>query len=141
MPHPQLLHPVPVTIEPISPETQIEDENLREEIQIIERAAQIIIPAQMEYRDKDDFATANEALDARGKIVKIMGYFVVRTLDAQLQGWTPRLGDRLVEVATGTQFPQQVDSEIVRIEPRAHYSGLGATLLKCFFSHRKPSHG
>lgn len=141
MPQPRLLHPVAVTIEPLSNDGQLEDENLREEIQIVGRSEQIVISAQMEYRDKDDYASAREMFDARGLVIQVSGYFLVRTLDAQLQSWTPQIGDRLVETGTGSSFPQQLDCVVTKIEPRAHYPGLGATLLKCFFGDRKPSHG
>lgn len=139
--HPQLLHPVNIIVEPLDRSSQIEDENLREEIQIIGRSERITIPAQMEYRDKDDFATQKEMYDARGMVVLVAGYFTVRTLDAQLRGWSPKLGDKILETGVGSTFPQQLNGVIVRVEPRAHYPGLGATLLKCFFSDRKPSHG
>ncbi len=141
MPHPKLLHPVAVTVEPLSNVGQIEDENLREEIQIVGRSVQIVINAQMEYRDKDDYASAREMFDSRGLIVQTSGYFLIRVLDAQLQSWTPQIGDRLVETGTGSNFPQQMDCVVVKIEPRAHYPNLGPTLLKCFFADRKPSHG
>jgi len=141
MAQPRLLHPLWCVIEPLDASSQIEDENMREEIQIVGRSPRISIPAQLEYRDKGRNAIASESFDARGLVSHEGGYFLVRVLDTQLRGWTPSIGDRLVEIGTGTTFPQQMNSIVFKISPRAHYPGLGATLLKCHFMDRAPSHG
>ena len=141
MPHPNLRHPVWVTVAPLSNASQLEDENMREEIQIVGRSTQFNIPGQMEYRDKDDYASAREYYDPRGLVVKVMGYVLVRTLDVQLRSWTPQIGDRILATGVGTSFEQTLDSVVTKIEPRAHYPNLGATMQKCFFGNRKPEHG
>lgn len=138
---PRLRHPIGILVEPIDKDSTLYDEFAREEIQIVGRANQIEIPAQIKYRDANSEGLGVGRKSESGWKESEQGYVLVRYIDASSKGWKPKLADRIVQIGSNTINKQDVDVQIVRLKPVGHYPGLGATMVKCFFTDEYPDNG
>lgn len=140
MPLPNLLHPIAITIQPLDKASTIYDPDTREEIQIVGRKEEIVIAAQIEYRDSVSHALGQAEYDEKGIHFSEAGYVLIRHIDAESLLYSPAIGDRIVEIGTFTNRPQKTTAYIHRMKPTMHYQNFGATATKLFFADRKPSH-
>lgn len=102
----------------------------REPANFIARKTRVTIPAQV------SFNMANVEFSTLGADEKVSGYFIVRYIDLQNQGITLARGDKIVKIG-------QRDTQLFLLhsegDPAAHYSSLGFTLVRMFFTDRNPS--
>jgi hypothetical protein len=126
---PNLIHPVPVTLQILDRAGTVMDEDLREAVQNEARGASIVCPGQVLW-------TADQRLNLKPEGVKedSDGYALFRYIDLQALSITLKRDDRIIRVGT-----VDVDVYIVKLQPMGHYpSASGPTLLKAFFKDKQP---
>lgn len=131
MPTPNLIHPVSVVIERRNLVDTIYDEDAREPVRQATRTAEITINAQILWDYHSDPKSEDAGLDLGES-----GYILVRMVDLQAASVSLGFGDRITKIGT-----LGVELYITRTRPMAHYGPTGATLLRCYFADRDPTHG
>lgn len=139
MRRPRLLHPLTVVIEPLDTASTYYDENTREQIQIIGRAPEIEIQAQVEYRDFVQHGQADATYDRGGFMGEERGYILIRYIDAAKLSYTPKLGDKIAMIGKGSDTPQPSAAFVHRLKPTIHIPRYGKTAVKLYFADRKPA--
>lgn len=131
MPTPNLIHPVSVVIERRNLSTTIYDEETREPVRQVTRRTEVTIKAQILW----DFHE-----DPKGRPLGLeldeSGYILARMKDLLADGVSLGFGDRITKIGA-----LDVELYITRTRPMGHYPAGGATLLRCYFADRDPTHG
>lgn len=130
-PLPNLLHPVPVTIEPISRADTEYDDDLREPIGEVSYGAAITgLEAQNKDIDDDDPKPRRE-----GIVEVTKGYLLFRVID--ITGvYTPLKGDRITHIGIRTGL----DLYVTKFQFRGHYPDQGGhSLVKVWYADRHPT--
>lgn len=130
---PNLIHPIPIRIEPSEPETTgLLDPDAREPVLGVRGGASWTIDAQIAYDLRNP-----PSFEIGGVRITATGFVVVRTADLAARSKTISCGDRIASIGGTT-----TDLYVLGTTPRAHYTDQGgATLLRCYFSDRKPVRG
>lgn len=139
MRRPKLKHPVIIVIEPLDAGATYYDDDTREQIQILGRATEIEIPAQIEYRDFVQYGQADATWDRGGYIGNERGYALIRYIDAGKRSYTPKVGDKITMIGRGSEFPQTMAAFVHRLKPTMHTKRHGKTGVKLYFADRKPA--
>lgn len=130
MPTPNLIHPVPVTIEQIDKPATLYDEDAREPIQFAARATSKTIAGQVKWGSQFDETTTRV-----GTVEGASGYVLFRQIDLTAAGVELQLEDRFSRIGT-----RDTDVYITRLRPVGHYPDhSGHTMIKAFFDDRQPS--
>jgi len=131
VPIPNLLHPVPVTIEPIDRASTSFDEDAGEPIQAATRAAAVTVPGQVRWTSRNELR-----MQLGGPVENADGYVTFRFVDLRAAGVTDlKINDRITR--TGSTV---VEVYITKLEPFAHHPDQGGpTLLKAWFKDRSPA--
>lgn len=130
MPLPNLIHPINCTVERIDKAGTIYDPDAREPVQRAARSTPIVLQAQPHWFSERELQTL-----AMGPNDYSRGYLLFRYVDLAAASVTIQLNDRVVMQG---HLPTEV--YITRTQPMGHYPDQnGASLLKCWFTDRKPS--
>ncbi len=129
---PNLLHPVPISIQVITPSATIMDEDMREPVQQSARAATVVVDGQVKWGLDQAFTSMR-----RGPAEESDGYVLFRLVD--LAAVTPpvtiKREDRFIRLGN-----IDVDVYVTALRYEGHYTDQGgATLVKAFFKDRQPS--
>jgi hypothetical protein len=137
MPIPNLLHPVPVTVQPIDRENTIVDTGYGEEYEVVARTATVVLPGQVKWGGFDRFR-ATDAGPEEGED----GYVLFRAIDLRAKSLaTIKRGDRFIALG-GSPNSVATDVYVTRVRFEGHYPDQkGPTLLKAFFTDRQPVKG
>lgn len=128
--YPNLIHPVPVTIEQISYSDTIYDEDTREPIQQASRTAPVTLPGQAKYGSSKEASYQEGGLRENER-----GYVLFRQIDLTNLSITLKINDRITRIGVVDH-----DAYISRVEPMGHYPNYsGNTLVKVYFADRQPS--
>ena len=132
MPIPNLLHPVDIKIDAIDRAGSDMDDQAREPVPGSRHSStSVTVPAQVAY-----FNHSERARMVAGGMQRILGYLLFRYKDLNDLSYTPRAGDRIVDI--GAQTDQNLYLET--FEDAGHYPDQqGATMVRAFFTDRKPS--
>jgi len=130
MPTPNLIHPVPITIQQLSKGDTLYDDDFREPIQQSVRTVSKVISGQVRWATSDDLSMTNS-----GPREGEAGYVLFRYRDLAAASVTLQQNDRFTKIGN-----EIVDVYVTRTQPLGHYpSAGGATLVKAFFTDRQPS--
>lgn len=126
MPTPRLIRPFTAIIEAIDKSSTVYDRRSRQPIGDVARV-RYSIPAQHDsvHRMMPDW-------DQSGPSEQLRGRLIVRYVDIEAAGYTPRRGDKVVQMGT-----KSVEYYIVNIEQRGHWQN-GPTFLRLYYSDRRP---
>ena len=141
MTQPNLIHPIDCVIEPIDKANSQRDSQAREPILTIRsggnkaeanaRLPQVEIEAQVSWKQQE-FPDPERA----GAVLTFDGYILVRHADLATAGWTPKRGDRVVQLGHQTGLNVYLE----HFKSMGHYPDQnGAALLKCFWSDKAPA--
>jgi hypothetical protein len=132
---PELIHPVPVTLELLNRAAMAFDADAREGLHGARSTAAdvVTVEAQIRWEVKDDPMPEQVGMRQRSR-----GYILVRNEDLREQAVVLKRGDRIVQIGED-ENALSVDLYLTGQEPIAHYPDqLGATLLKWHFEDRHP---
>jgi hypothetical protein len=129
VPLPALLHPVTAVVQAADRGSTPYDDDAREPLRTVRRTP-FSVPAQVEYAGRRE-----PSYDIGGAAEDVEGYLVLRRIDVEAAGWTPRRGDRLVKLGW-----RDTSLFITQVEDAGHYADTeGASLLIAHFADRRPS--
>jgi hypothetical protein len=127
---PNLIHPVPISIQQLDLTNSIQDEDMREPVQQNERSTTKIVNGQVKWTDLKKLSSSRE-----GVIENSTGYVLFRYVDLESESITLKREDRIIKIGT-----LDVDVYIVSLVPLGHYSTQGGpTMVKAMFDDRQPS--
>jgi len=127
MTRPRLIHPVAILVEPSVVAETIYDEDAREPVQHLRRAASVELPGQVNWGQSADLE-----MTEGGAVMGADGYIVFLKEDLDALSVTLKINDRIKK--TGWNV---VDLYIVRLQWMGHYPDMGgATLLRAWFRDR-----
>jgi len=127
---PNLLHPVPISIQSLDRTNTIYDDDMREPVQQETNVATVIVPGQVKWGKDQAFVPSSIGAQEDSD-----GYVLFRFVDLAAAGVTLKREDRFI--ALGTYI---TDVYVVSLQPCGHYPDQGGpTLIKAFFSDRQPS--
>jgi len=126
---PNLLHPVPITIQQQdAPNTKVDD-IFREPVQQSARKAKVVLQGQVKWGQDESLVPGKG-----GPKEDSDGYVLFRYVDQSTVGVTLKRGDRFTKLGK-----IDVDVYIVSIEPMGHWQDQGgATLFRAYFKDRQP---
>lgn len=132
---PNLIHPVPITLELINRAGTSIDPDIGEPIQRAARAVPIVCPGQVKWVAKNSLRMA-----FGGMVEDADGYVVFRRVDLRALGVTDlQMNDRITAMGAGTGL-YAGEWYITRTEPFGHWQDQGgAALLKAWFKDRNPA--
>lgn len=130
-PLPRLIHPIPVTIEPLSRSTTEYDDDLREPVGETSYGAPIT-GLEAQNKDIDDDVPKPRG---EGVVEVTKGYLLFRQID--IDGvYTPLRGDRVTRIGNRTGL----DLYVTKMQYRAHYPDQGGhSLVKIWYADRGPT--
>ena len=126
----RLLFKVEVTVEPVD-KTATEYNNLaREPVLQVARSTQVKINAQVEWTERRRKKENRSGLESKSQ-----GYLVVLTKDLVTKAWTPKVGDKIVDIPgeLGTYY-------VWSATPHAHRGGKHRT-MHVGFRDQTPTRG
>ncbi len=128
---PNLIHPVPVTIQQFDIAATIQDDDYREPVQQAARKANVtIVRGQPKWSGEKDLTYTKGGVQ-----LKADGYVLFRYKDLEAASVELRDNDRFTLIGK-----QVVDVYIVKLRPLGHYTDQsGETLVKAFFMDRQPA--
>lgn len=132
---PNLIHPIPVTIELLDHSQSVFNDTFREPVGGGARPKRYVIPGQVFDQD-----TINNAIETGLKRI-VEGYVAFRIVDMNRilpANRRVQRNDRIVQFGTGANV-EPVDFYIYRIRRRAHYAH-GATLCMCWYRDMESTH-
>lgn len=132
MPIPNLIHPVPVSIQVLDRTETFYDDDFREPVQQAARASTVIVSGQIKW------GVDEEKGSQRGGVVEGSdGYVLFRLVDlaAATPPVTIKREDRFLRLGT-----VDVDVYVTALRYEGHYDDVGGpTLVKAFFQDRQPA--
>ena len=127
---PNLLNPVPISIEKIDRAGTYFDPDAREPIQQAERASVVVVPGQVSWGTQLGLEPQKA-----GPREGATGYVLFRYTDLTAAGVTLEDNDRFAKLGN-----VETDVYISKLEPCGHYKDQGGpTLVKAYFSDRQPA--
>ena len=135
MPLPNLIHPVPVEIEPIDRTATHVDPDYREETQTVAYGARTVVPGQILWSADNRLQPTRAGSEDESD-----GYVLFRRVDLNAAGLvdSPKQGDRFVAYGSGIGR-REIDVYVVRVRPIGHYPDqFGYSMIKAFFRDRSP---
>lgn len=130
MPIPNLIHPVPITVEKISRDTTYYDEDAREPIQFADRPDSVTLDGQVKWFDEKELA-AHKSGPTEGST----GYVLFRQIDLTAYSLELEQNDRFTQIGLRT-----TDVYVKALRPVGHYPDIGGhTMIKAYFTDRQPS--
>lgn len=137
MPIPNLLHPVPVTVQRINRAETVVDEGYDEEYEVVAREADVILPGQIKWSAFDRYRPTVIGTEEGED-----GYVLFRIVDLRAQGVDAIVrGDKFIALG-GSPNSIATDVYVTRVRFEGHYPDQnGPTLIKAFFSDRQPVKG
>lgn len=126
---PNLLHPVPITIQRMDASETIVDPAFRETVQQAIRHPDVIVQGQVKWgQDRSLFASKG------GPTEDSDGYVLFRYFDLTLLSIEINRGDRFTKLGR-----IETDVYVVKLEPMGHWGDQGgATLVRAYFKDRQP---
>jgi len=156
-PYPNLLHPTGLLIAPIARNATLQDDLHREPVQTVAYNDSFPITGQVELRRDPMGGIGSMKQTAGGFERGEMGYVLLRRRDMEAVIVTYQnvaqyalvtdgdillpLGSRIhwISGRSGQDAPQKTTVYIWRYQQMGHYPQHGWTLVRCYFSDRKPS--
>ncbi len=132
MPIPNLIHPVPVSIQVIDRSNTIVDDDMREPVQQSARGATTVVGGQVKWGMDQGFGS-----ERKGPAEDSDGYVLFRLVDlaAEAPPVVIKRDDRFIRLGT-----VDVDVYVTALRYEGHYPDQGGpTLVKAFFKDRQPS--
>lgn len=130
---PNLVHPVPVTMEPIDRVSTPMNRRAREPVQAAARAAAVIVIGQLSASLRIK-AQRNSRL---GRVEGEEGYVLFRVFDLNAKGVDLQEGDRVTKIGI-----YELNVYVHRVEPVGNYPDQsGPSLLKAFLRDRAEAKG
>jgi len=130
MPIPNLIHPVPITIQTLDQANTIYDDDMREVVQQSVRAANVVVPGQVKWGLDQSFQSRRE-----GPKEDSDGYVLFRLVDLNAAGVEVKRETRLIRLGT-----IDTDVYVTALQYQGHYPDQGGpTLVKAFFKDRQPA--
>lgn len=131
MPMPNLLHPVPVSIQTHNTSSTQYDEDFREPVQQTVKSSSQTVEGQVKWANSEEIKVT-----IGGVQKKADGYVLFRYIDlsAAATPITLKVNDRLISIDG-----ENTDVYIMKLTPCGHYPGLGKTMVKAFFEDRQPA--
>lgn len=130
MPVPNLIHPVPITVEKISRSTTYYDEDAREPVQMADRPNAVIVAGQVKWFDEAELS-ATKTGPAEGS----SGYVLFRQIDLTAKSLELEQNDRFTQIGL-----RATDVYVTGLRPVGHYPDIGGhTMIKAYFADRQPS--
>jgi hypothetical protein len=127
---PNLIHPVPITIQQLNKSATFMDDDFREPVQRAAHTAEVIVPGQIKWGGKDSLVFTRGGVQESSN-----GYVLFRYVDLVAAGITLKDNDRMVKLGN-----IECDVYIIRLEPCGHYPDVGgASMVKAHFADRQPS--
>jgi len=132
---PNLIHPIPVEVEPLQRSQSIVDDDFREPIQSAVRSPRTTVLAQIKWG-----ADEKLRVEAGGAAEGAEGYVLFRRLDLRAAGLDEvHTNDRIVSIGVGAN-KTNVDLYVVHVQQMGHYPDQGgASLVRAWFKDRQPS--
>ena len=132
VPIPNLPHAVPITMRLIDKANTLMDDDAREPVGKPVRTDKNLI-GQIYWQDQ------TWQSEREGLVDKTLGYILFRTYDLELASATIQVGDKVVSMGTG-RGQVEIPLYIYRFRYRGWHSDQGGhTLLKAWFTDRKPA--
>lgn len=129
MPVPNLIHPIPVTIEPIEAAAAVWDAEAREPLHGARSTSSFVINAQISWD-----LERNPRDHPAGVAEESTGYILVRYVDMDAQSVSIKRGDRITKIGA-----RAMDLYVTGTKPRAHWPDQGGpTLVRFYFGDRQP---
>lgn len=130
MPVPRLLHPINVTIRPISKATTIYDEDAREPIGTATHTTAIVVPAQIKWR-----VPTEPSWDAIGAVEDVRGYILMLWSWLTSHSYTPKRGDEITAIGSRSYLLY-----FTQLDDLVHYPNLnGPAFRRAYFGDRRPA--
>jgi hypothetical protein len=130
MPLPNLIHPVPITIQRKDVPSTYVDGDFREPVQQSARLATVVVPGQVKWFSDEDMLAGHAGIQGESD-----GYILFRRVDLAAAGVVLKLNDRFAKLAN-----IDTDLYIVNFRHEGHWPAEGgSTLMKAFFKDRTPS--
>jgi hypothetical protein len=127
---PNLLHPVPISVEKIDRASTYYDPDAREPIQQAARATTVVVQGQVNWGTQKGLEPAKA-----GPREGATGYVLFRRVDLDAAGVTLEDNDRFAKLGD-----VETDVYVDRLEWEGHYPDQGGpTLVKAYFSDRQPA--
>lgn len=135
LPAPNLIHPIPVQIEPLQRAQSLVDDDFREPIQQAVRSPRATVPGQIKWTS-DEQLRVTDAGTQKGAD----GYVLFRRCDLRAAGLNEiHQSDRFVAIGAGANTTE-VDLYVVRVQQMGHYPDQGGgSLVRAWFKDRQPS--
>ena len=125
MPVPNLIHPVPVTLELIDTTETFYDDDTKEPLPSVKRDP-VSLKAQVKYFDEDKLAVRD--FPSRSS----SGYLLFRQLDLDNKGVTIEQGVKIIKIGKRVS-----EFYVTGLKPMGHYTDRGGnTLLRADFADR-----
>jgi hypothetical protein len=137
MPIPNLIHPIPIRVQPIDRANVITDADYGEEMEVIARKTETIVSGQVKWVGFDRFKPSMD-----GPQEGEDGYVLFRIVDLRAVSLNMiHRGDRFVQLG-GSPNAVGTDVYVTRSRFSGHYPDQnGPTLVKAFFADRQPVKG
>lgn len=130
---PNLIHAIPIVIEPILRAQTVVDDDYREEYETVARGAQVTVPGMLRWLNDKKYEPSKIGAEQHSD-----GYVTFRTLDLKNAGITIKMGDRFVSFGEGTLLVP-VNVFVNNVRYMGHYSDIGGPgLVRAFFHDRQP---
>lgn len=129
MPTPNLIHPIPITVQRENKAKTIVDEDFREPVQQAARSSQFVINGQVKW-GVDEKLVATRG----GPREDSDGYVLFRYRDLEAIGESIKRGDRFVKLG-------RIDTDVyvTEVQPMGHWQDQGgATIMRAYFRDRQP---
>ena len=131
--NPNLLNPVPVTIQQLDRSVMTMDEDAREPIHGARASTSVTLLAQVSWSMR-----GNPLFQSAGVEDKADGYILVRSSDLRLKGITLKRGDCVVQIGQGANAAT-TNLYLTKSQPLGHFSDTaGATITRWYFQDRNP---
>lgn len=135
MPLPNLIHPIPVQIEPLQRSQSVVDDDFREPVQQATRGPRATVLGQIKWASDEQLRMSDGGAQEGAD-----GYILFRRCDLRAAGLNEiHQNDRFVSIGAGANTTT-VDLYVVRVQQMGHYPDQGGgSLVRTWFKDRQPS--
>lgn len=134
--YPRLIHPVPIKIAAVDKAATVYDRDMREQISSVRYGPTKSVPAQVEYAKglTGNAGSKMQVPTPGGSDLQSEGYLLFLRRQLEAAGIDPSPGDLISEI-DGVAAKLYV----TMVRRRGHFPQFGWTLLRVYFTDRKPT--